>query len=133
MGRKQSREIAFKLLFALAFDKSNEVMDEASLELVCEREQPNETEMSFITSLVNAVKDNLNAIDKLIAAHAKSFAFDRIFKIDLTALRTAIGEAMYLEGEKGVVINAAVEFVKKYSTEKSAAFVNGVLSQVIKG
>lgn len=136
MGRKQSREIAFKLLFALAFDKSSEVTDESSLELVCERETPDETEMAFIEALCGAVKRNLEAIDKLIAEHAKGFTFDRIFKIDLTALRMAIGEVLFTDGgnskdTKAIAIDTAVEIVKKYSTGKSSAFVNGVLSQIL--
>ena len=127
MSRKQSREIAFKLLFSLCFENA-----ESHLEVVSE-EKPDEKELAFINKLCAAVRGNLGEIDALIEKHAHGFSLDRIFKIDLTALRMAIGEILYVKETPAVVaVNEAVVIAKKYGTEKSAGYINGILASVLK-
>jgi len=128
MSRKQSREAAFKLLFSLCFD----VEGETPLDFVSD-EKPDGRELEFINKLYAAIKGNLSEIDALIQKHAHGFAIDRIFKIDLTVLRMAIGEIVYLpETPQAVAVNEAVVIAKKYGTEKSASYINGILASVLK-
>ena len=127
MSRKQSREIAFKLLFALAFEGGGET----ELRLASE-EVIDEKEMQYINNLCSQVKTNLEKIDELISTTAKGFSFDRIFKVDLTALRLAVAEIMYIDETPDIVaVNEAVNLVKKYGTEHSAGYVNGILASVL--
>lgn len=129
ISRKQSREVAFKLLFALAFDEGGET----ELDLATE-EKIDDKEMSYINKLVTAVKENLQSIDNIISNTAKGFSFDRIYKVDLTALRLAVGEITYIsETPKVVAVNEAVNLVKKYGTENSASYINGILATVLSG
>ena len=118
MTRKQAREHAFKLIYGLGFDGETPTLD---------------GEDDFAVKLYNAVCNNLSEIDELIKDSTKNFAFNRIFKTDLAAIRMGIAEIKYVEGEPhAVAINSAVELAKKFGTEKSASFVNGVLATVIK-
>ena len=136
MSRKQSRELAFRLLFALAFDNggNNEVLSEASLDsALLGEKRPDDVEMSYIKKLVNAVADNVGEIDRVIKEKSKGFIFDRIFRTDLTALRMGFAEIKFMDGTTPpvVVVNEVVEIAKKYGTEKSGGFVNGILATAI--
>jgi len=127
MSRKQSREVAFKLLFALAFDASLETEFELASD-----EKAYDREKEYIDKVCDVVKTNLAEIDGIIGNTAKGFSFDRIFKVDLTALRLAVGEIMYMDETPDVVaVNEAVNLVKKYGTENSAGYVNGILASVL--
>ena len=130
LSRKQAREAAFRILFAMGGDVAQDFAD--VLKIACESELPTGRELEFVQGLVTACVDNLAAIDDIIRTHSRGFAFDRIFKTDLTALRMGIAEVKFASGTPVVVaINEAVEIAKKYGTEKSGGFVNGILAQVI--
>jgi N utilization substance protein B len=120
-SRKKSREIVFRMLFG-----------GADLELACEDgELPTGPELEYINKLYELTTKNLAEIDGIIASMAKGFTMDRIFKTDLTALRLGIAEMKYTDIQAIVAINEAVEIAKKYGTEKSSAFVNGILAKVV--
>ena len=71
-------------------------------------------------------------MDNLIKKHAKGWDFDRLVKVDKDILRIAISELLYVEQvPHKVVVDEAVELAKKYSTEDSSAFVNGLLAKII--
>jgi N utilization substance protein B len=122
MSRKQAREAVFKRIYSLGF-LTDVIYDEQNIP---------PSEHQYIDNLYNSVSQNLEKIDSLIKGVAKDFSFDRLFKIDLAALRLGIGEMLFTDTPKPVAVNAAVEIAKKYSTEKSASFVNGVLAEVLK-
>ena len=127
MSRKQSREVVFKLLFALAFDTSIETEFELASD-----EKAYDREKEYIDKFCDIVKSNLKEIDGIIERTAKGFSFDRIYKVDLTALRLAVGEIMYMPETPDVVaVNEAVNLVKKYGTAASAGYVNGILASVL--
>jgi len=127
MSRKQSREKAFQLLFSLCFDEEIKT----DLDMVMD-EKPDEKELAYINELCTAVSGNLKDIDALVEKHAHGFSLDRIFKVDLTALRMAVGEVMYLDTPDIVAVNEAVNIAKKYGTDKSGGYVNGILASVLK-
>ena len=127
LSRKQSREVVFRLLFSC----SN---PDDGLEIALDGwEKPTGPELQYIQSLSSAAVNNLAAIDEIIIKHSHGFAFNRIFKTDLTALRMGIAEIKFFEGKtpEVVAVNEAVEIAKKYGTEKSGGFVNGILAAVI--
>ncbi len=76
---------------------------------------------------------NLDRIDKLIARFAPKYPLDKIAKTDLAILRLSAYELLVERKEpQKVIINEAVELAKEFSGEKSFAFVNAVLGQILK-
>ena len=75
-----------------------------------------------------AAASNLKEIDELIDRYSVRWKTFRLPKVDLAILRLALAEICYLTDiPVSVTINEAVELAKKYSTEKSSKFINGVL------
>lgn len=76
---------------------------------------------------------SLTQIDKLIAKYAPKYPLDKIAKTDLAILRLSTYELLLEKKEpEKVIINEAVELAKEFSGEKSFAFVNAVLGQILK-
>ena len=72
-------------------------------------------------------------INDLISGHLKGYTIERLYKIDLAILVLAVIELNYIkENPKQVIINEAVELAKKFSTDKSPKFINGVLADIVK-
>jgi len=77
--------------------------------------------------------ENLTQCDELIANSVIKWRFDRLSLVDKSILRLAVFQLKFcLDIPPKVVINEAIELAKKYSTDKSPAFVNGVLDAVFK-
>ncbi len=71
-------------------------------------------------------------IDGMIKKYSTGWDFDRLVKMDKDILRIAISELLYIkETPMKVVVDEALELAKKYSTDDSASFINGVLAKVI--
>jgi len=70
-------------------------------------------------------------MQKQIEEHLNNFDYSRVFKIDLALIYLALTETLYCGTPKAVAINEAVELSKKYSTDKSSKFVNGLISAII--
>lgn len=76
--------------------------------------------------------NSLTQIDKLIAKYAPKYPLDKIAKTDLAILRLSTYELLLEQKEpEKVIINEAVELAKEFSGEKSFAFVNAVLGQIL--
>jgi N utilization substance protein B len=85
----------------------------------------------FVTDVVLGVAARQADIDALISRFAIDWALDRMPVIDRTILRMATFELLGRpDVPTGVVISEAVELAKRYSTEESGRFVNGVLSSI---
>lgn len=79
------------------------------------------------------MEENRENIDKKIEDSLTKWKLDRISKVNLSILRLAIGEMLYIEDvPEKVAINEAIEMTKKYSDEKSVSFINGVLDKAFK-
>jgi N utilization substance protein B len=103
----------------------------ADMELACEDETlPAGVELEYINNLFKIAVEHQTEVDEIIKKHITGFTIERLNKTDLTALRLGIAEIKYTQIEKPVAINEAVEIAKRYGTEKSAPFVNGVLSKI---
>ena len=84
------------------------------------------------TLLVEGVEQNLARLDEVITAHAKGWTLARMPTIDRTVLRIAGFELLGRpEVPVAVVLNEAVELAKRFSTDDSGRFVNGVLSALV--
>jgi transcription antitermination protein NusB len=93
--------------------------------------QVSETD-DLTTLLVEGVAENQGRLDEVIAAHAKGWTLARMPTIDRTVLRIAGFELLGRpDVPVAVVLNEAVELAKRFSTDDSGRFVNGVLSALV--
>lgn len=132
MNRKRSREIAMELLFGMTLSKNT--LEETIETFVEDYEMKLKTiDLEYIKSLLKVVEDNKDDIDSQIEESLTNWKLDRISKVNLSILRIAMAEILYIEEVPGkVAINEAIELARKYSDEKSISFVNGVLDKAFK-
>lgn len=127
MGRVESREEAFKLVFEYVMN------NERNEEFLAEVLENKKIEESYITKLYESVTTNYNEIIKELEEKAYGYTVSRMFKVDLALIVLALAEIKYMEDiPTAVSINEVLNLAKKYSTEKSASFINGVLSKLVK-
>lgn len=127
MTRKEAREWVIKYLYSQTFrDQCEE-----SLADFLEHQELDLNEEEYMRTAVTGVEENLDAIDADIEKYLRSWTTARIPKLDLAILRAAVFEIKYSEDvPTGVAINEAVEIAKKYSTDESYRFINGVLGAI---
>ncbi|CBH21469.1 transcription antitermination protein [Acetoanaerobium sticklandii] len=130
MKRKELREAAVKLFYEMDIQKTFEHKFYknflAENELVALKD--NYLKEVFDNFLLN--RDN---IDDIIQKSSTSWDIKRIAKVDLSILRVAITEILYLSDiPDKVSINEAIDLAKKYGDENSYKFVNGLLGKIVK-
>ncbi len=126
--RSRARECAFKLIFASEFG------DNETRRAVYRAAELNEEEAEYADRLVALVNGHRDELASILDKYSIGFSEKRMFPVDRSVLLLALAEIMYVEDVPSVVsIDEAVGLVKKYSTEKSAGFVNGLLAAVIAG
>ena len=86
----------------------------------------------YVIKICDEYQKNKKEIDKLISEFAFGWDIDRLFKIDKDILRIAIVEIVFIkDAPHKVVIDEALELAKKYSTDDSPSFINGILARVV--
>jgi N utilization substance protein B len=89
--------------------------------------------IEYAKELAYGVHKNLNEIDLKIEDFSKHWKLDRMTAIDRNILRLAAYELLFNEGvPEKVCINEALEIAKKFSSDDSSAFINGILDAIIK-
>jgi N utilization substance protein B len=140
MSRTLAREAAFKALFQLDFNFEVET-PEASEDLAIQTMYDDEAKLTmkkdlmFIAELVKGTRAHLADIDGIIKSHLKEgWQMSRLMSADRNILRLAIYEMKFAEPPlpKNVAINEAVELAKRYGTDDSSRFVNGILEAISK-
>ena len=87
---------------------------------------------NYVVQIASTYKDNAKEVDSLIQKFAHGWDIDRLVKIDKDILRIAITELLFIEGVPvKVVVDEALELAKKYSTDDSSSFINGILGKVV--
>ncbi|MDZ4661677.1 MAG: transcription antitermination factor NusB [Pseudomonadota bacterium] len=126
-NRRQSREAALQVLFQYHFTPEINVSD--SLALFESHFLKNQDSWKYAKVLTLGVLENIKQIDESLQTKSRNWKLGRMAGVDLNILRLALFEICYLSPPvpKSVVINEAVELAKKFGTEQSSAFVNGVL------
>ena len=120
--RRESRERALSLLYEA------DVKDEPPADVLTAL--PVEPD-PFVVDLVRGVGAHGDRIDQLIAKYAIDWTVDRMPLIDRAVLRIAVYELLErADVPTGAVLSEAVELAKRYSTEESGRFVNGVLDRL---
>ena len=125
--RSYARELAFKLIFERLFVKNSYTFDEeffASLK--------KEEDKEFAKNIVLEFEKNRENLTSIISSNLVGYEIDRVYKTDLALMFEALTEILYLQTPPQIAINEVLNLAKKYSTNKSSRFINGVLSSVIK-
>ncbi len=131
MSRRTARKHIFKMIFQAEFYKEEEIDDAIEL-YKDEIDDANEADMKFIKNEISGIMENKGAVDDTINRYAEGWEISRIAKVDLAVLRLAVYEILYADDiPNKVAANEAVELAKEFSSEKSPAFINGVLGRVI--
>lgn len=125
--RAKARELAFQLIFERLFVKENYTLDEEFFALLKKQE-----DKDFAKSIVTKFEENREALSNVVSSHLVGYEIDRVYKVDLALIYEALTEIFYLETPYQIAINETIELSKRYSTEKSKRFINGVLSSIIK-
>ena len=139
MSRRMAREAAFKALFQLDFnfeEEQREACEESAIETMFE-DNPRLTKrfLPYIEDAVKGTRAHLAEIDEIIMAHLKQgWQLSRLMAADRNILRLAVYEMKFVEPPlpKSIAINEAVELAKKYGTDDSSRFVNGILEAISK-
>lgn len=131
MSRREIREQIFKLLFRAEFYEESELLEQLQLFLE-ELDSREEKDTDYIQDKFRQIVERLPQIDDMINEAAEGWKTSRMGKADLTLIRLAAYEIKYEEDiPEGVAINEAVELAKKYGTDDSGSFVNGILAKIL--
>lgn len=127
MSRIGARENLMQLVFEYNFNKNTK----DNTEEIYLNESLTKEDQDYIINGLNGIKEKYEEIIELISQNLVKYSLDRICKTDLAILIVSIYEIKYLNFPCKVVINEAVELAKKYSTDNSYKFVNGLLAKVV--
>jgi N utilization substance protein B len=129
--RTKARERALQALYQI--DVAAAGIDEA-LASFWRSFEPTEREVQQLAELlVRGVAVDRRQVDDLIEGVSTNWRLDRMAKVDRNVLRMATWELLEGDAPVKVIINEAIELGKKYGTEQSGAFVNGVLDKIAQG
>lgn len=127
--RRLEREYAFKILFAQHFNK--QAVGEVVESLKQTDEQASAAISPFALELVEKTNQSIESSDELIESKLKNWKLERITLTDKLLMRMAITEFNHFEDIPiQVTMNEVIELAKSYGTDKSAAFINGVLDSI---
>ena len=132
--RKADRKNAFCLIFERDF------VDESEVKTAFDRyinnfatEANEELDKKFVYQLFSGTFNCISEIDSLIKENAENWTFERISKVDLAILRMAVFEIKFMKnGNAKIAINEAVELAKRFSSDNSPKFINGVLGNILR-
>ena len=131
-NRRRARELALKTLYAAEIRNvpPEEIFEDL---LVQENFRKKDEIKEFSFKLVTLTTRHLAKLDSIISDISENWSFSRINILDRNILRLGITEILFMEDiPVKVSIDEAVELGKKYSTEKSGMFINGILDKVAK-
>ena len=126
MGRRELREHIFRLVFRSEFHPEEEMKEQEGFigEITDENRE-------YIQNKTDLILEKKADLDDRINAAADRWKTERMTTVDLTIIRLAVYEMVYDEDvPTGVAINEAVELAKRYGTDQSPAFVNGILAKL---
>ncbi|MFQ5586040.1 MAG: transcription antitermination factor NusB [Thermodesulfobacteriota bacterium] len=125
MTRRKARETALQTLYKLDIAEAGEISEGVPAGKGGDDE--------FSSLLVEGTREHLLEIDALIERLSEHWSIGRMAVVDRNILRMAMFELRYYEKTPyRVVIDEAVELAKKFGSEESSAFINGVLDSVRK-
>ena len=127
-SRRRSRELAMQALFYMDNCHDN---SEETLKRFCVNFNPTEDILSFFYRLVRGVVSEGNEIDSIIEKFSSNWKISRMSCVDRNIMRIAVYELLWCgDIPFKVSINEAIDIGKKYGTEESGPFINGILDSI---
>jgi N utilization substance protein B len=129
--RRKAREYALQMLFQ--WDITHDNIDQVAATFFQNQEQETPNIEDFARALATGTVEHIEDIDRLIQQHAENWRLDRMAVVDRNVLRMATQEFLYdKETPRTVVINEAIEIARRFSTQESPQFINGILDSIKK-
>lgn len=130
MIRGEARELVMKLIFQM--DAQNDFSDQLRDKFFADN-LSDDSQSEYINLLTSNIINKLTLIDETIKKYSENWKLERLAKVDLSITRVAIGEILFMiDVPNPVAINEAVNMAKKYSTEESGKYINGILGKIEK-
>lgn len=129
--RRDAREHALQALYSVELHPES---PREAVRLFLEAHPCGKAARNFALGLITGVLDNQSAVDARIAEKSPNWSIARMAKIDLCIIRLATYELLCRDDiPRSVTINEAIEIAKKFGSEESPAFVNGILDEIARG
>jgi N utilization substance protein B len=131
MTRREIREHLFQILFRADFydEEGYKEQEEIFFEELAPLDPKDD---AYMKEKLGNVVEKIPTLDAALNERTTHWKTSRMGKVELTILRLALYEIMFDEDiPQNVAVNEAVELVKKYGTEESSSFVNGVLANFL--
>ncbi len=129
-SRRKSREVALQVLYLWEIS-SGDV--ERAVKHFWREGELDEKVSQFALELIHGTIANSEKLDKLLESSSENWRLDRMAIIDRNVMRMAVYEFLFMSDTPAkVVINEAIEIVKRFSTSESTQFVNGLLDNIRK-
>lgn len=129
-SRRKARECALQMLFQ--WDITHDTIEQIRATFWDGQDEPEETR-EFADALAAGAIESVERIDALIGRHAENWRLDRMAVVDRNILRLATYEFLHdAETPKTVVINEAIEIARRFSSQESPQFINGILDSIRK-
>ena len=126
--RRRARELAMQALFYMDTQQNG---SPKMLERFCENFNLPQKAQPFFLKLVNGVLAAQPQIDALIERYSKNWKVQRMSCVDRNIMRIAVFEILSCEDiPPKVSINESIDIAKKYGTEDSGAFINGIIDSI---
>ena len=125
MSRRDAREVALKLIFEYVFtgEEKRDLVDEYTAAF-------DGDDTSYVNVVYFGAISHYDEIIEKIKGSIEKFSFERLYKMDLAIIILGLYEILYMESiPYKVSVDEALNLAKKYSTEKSVKYINGVLSK----
>lgn len=128
-ARRSGREAALQMLFQL---EGSGVSADQAIDLFWRTYEDADPEgKAYADTIIRGVADNLDGIDKKIAAASQNWRLERMSRVDRNLLRLGSWELMFRSDvPRAVILDEAVELAKSFGTDESSGFVNGVLDRI---
>ena len=128
--RRQSRELVLQFLYGFDLNRTDL---ERALQVFPGWGRANSEVDKFARELMVGTVTHLEEMDKLISGHTPNWNMDRIALVDKCILRLALYELYFRDDIPPLAtINEAIEIAKKFSTDRSGSFINGILDKINK-
>ncbi len=130
ISRGKAREFFMQMMFEM--EAQNEY-SETIKEKYLKEHVDDKKFVEYFNTLFLGITKNISHIDQQIESCSHKWKIDRMARVDLAILRLAAGEIFYIDDiPPSVSINEAVDLAKKFGTEDSGKFVNGILGNLVK-
>jgi transcription antitermination protein NusB len=128
--RRRARESALQILFQIDFQDGD--ADQVILRYWAQNPAAAEVQ-DFAENIVRGVIEHSDEIDKSLSEHSTHWRLARMPAVDRNVLRIATFELLHdRDIDDRIIMNEAIEIARRFGTEESAAFVNGVLDAMAK-